>query len=187
MTELETMERARMYLDKLANGIDPLTDLPVPEEDVINQVRISRCLFFVSDVLRRVIENGGIHGPRPERKAAFAITREQLDRVQYSAEPLRIIELCQRITDAAGQENMTRLSASLVLDWLENLGLLEKRTAPDGKQSRRPTAEGNRMGILEKQRSGSYGDYIAVLYNEAAQHFIVDNLEAAMEYHNRKK
>ena len=41
MTELETLQRAKMYLDKLANGIDPLTDVPVPDNDCINQIRIS--------------------------------------------------------------------------------------------------------------------------------------------------
>ncbi len=41
MTELETLQRAKMYVDKLANGINPLTDQPVDEGDVINHVRIS--------------------------------------------------------------------------------------------------------------------------------------------------
>ena len=60
MTELETLQRAKMYLDKLANGINPLTDSLLPDSDCVNQVRISRCLFYVSDVLRKLIENGGI-------------------------------------------------------------------------------------------------------------------------------
>ena len=55
MTELEIMQHAKGYLDKLAKGIDPLTDREVPENDIINNVRISRCLFYVSDVLRQVI------------------------------------------------------------------------------------------------------------------------------------
>ena len=35
MTELEIMQHAKGYLDKLAKGIDPLTDQEVPEDDVI--------------------------------------------------------------------------------------------------------------------------------------------------------
>ncbi len=177
MTELETIAHAKNHLDKLANGIDPLTDLPVAETDVVNQVRISRCLFFVSDVLRRVLENGGIG---EGRKVPFSITPEQLARVQFSSEPLRITELCQRITDATGQANMTRLATSTILDWLESLGMLVKAADTDGKQKRHPTPAGNQLGITEAQRSGRMGDYIAVLYNEAAQHFIVDNLDAAL-------
>ncbi len=175
MTELETMERAKMYLDKLANGIDPLTDLPVSEGDVVNQVRISRCLFFVSDVLRRVLENGGIH-PAHTKKTPFVITQEQLFHVQFSREPLRITQLCQIITDAAGQEGMTRLAPSIILEWLESIGMLEKKINAEGKQSRCPTAAGHQIGILEENRSGMHGPYTAVLYSEGAQRFVVDHL-----------
>lgn len=58
MTETELMQRAKTYIDKLANGINPLDDTVIDDSDVINNVRLSRCLFYVSDVLRQVIENG---------------------------------------------------------------------------------------------------------------------------------
>ncbi len=177
MTELETIAHAKNYLDKLANGINPLTDLPVDEGDVVNQVRISRCLFFVSDVLRQVLENGGVD---KGGKVPFSIMPEQLFSVHFSPEPLRITELCQRITDATGQANMTRLAPATVLDWLESIGMLAKTVDADGKQKRRPTPASNQLGIMEAQRNGRMGDYIAVLYNEAAQRFIVDNLDVAL-------
>lgn len=79
MTEIETMQRAKMYVDKLANGINPLTDQPVCATDCINQVRISRCLFYVSDILRRVIENGGSIGKAEKsKKQPFAISHDVL-------------------------------------------------------------------------------------------------------------
>ena len=43
MVEKERILRAKMYVDKLANGINPLTDQPLPDEDPINNVKISRC------------------------------------------------------------------------------------------------------------------------------------------------
>ena len=45
MTDLEIMQHAKEYLDKLARGIDPLTGREVPEDEIINNVRISRRLF----------------------------------------------------------------------------------------------------------------------------------------------
>ena len=48
MTELETMQRAKMYIDKLANGINPLNDAPVPEWELLNNVRLRRCFFYCS-------------------------------------------------------------------------------------------------------------------------------------------
>lgn len=46
MTEVEKIAYTRMYIEKLANGINPLTDQAVPDTDLINNVRISRCLFY---------------------------------------------------------------------------------------------------------------------------------------------
>ena len=60
MTELEKIEYTKSFIDKLANGINPLDDNPIPENDIANNVRLSRCFFYVSDILRQVIENGGI-------------------------------------------------------------------------------------------------------------------------------
>lgn len=71
MTELEKMQRAKMYIDKLANGINPLNDLPAAESDVINNIRISRCLFYVSDILRQVIESNGVQSKEKSGKEPF--------------------------------------------------------------------------------------------------------------------
>ena len=49
MTELEILKHAKMYIDKLANGIDPITDHEVPEGDIVNNVRLARCFFSATD------------------------------------------------------------------------------------------------------------------------------------------
>ena len=53
MTELEKIQRAKMYIDKMANGINPITDEQTVDDDTLNNVRVSRCLFYVSDILRQ--------------------------------------------------------------------------------------------------------------------------------------
>ena len=57
MTELEKIEYAKSFIDKLANGINPLDESPIPDGDVVNNVRLSRCFFYVSDILRQVKHN----------------------------------------------------------------------------------------------------------------------------------
>ena len=47
MTEQEKLHRAKHYIDSLANGVNPLDGTPIPEQDIVNNVKISRCLFFV--------------------------------------------------------------------------------------------------------------------------------------------
>lgn len=73
MTELETMQRAKMYMDKLAQGIDPITNLEMPGDCVLNNVRLARCFFYVSDVLGQVIANGGVIGGKPKREPFASI------------------------------------------------------------------------------------------------------------------
>lgn len=36
MTELEKAQRAKIYIDKLANGIDPISDTEMSEDDTLN-------------------------------------------------------------------------------------------------------------------------------------------------------
>lgn len=83
MTELETMQRAKMYMDKLARGIDPITNQEVYDDSVLNNIRLARCFFYVSDILGQVIANGGLIGGKPKLDP-FVINMDQIAKVQIS-------------------------------------------------------------------------------------------------------
>lgn len=70
------MQRAKAYIDQLANGINPIDGTSVADSDVINNVRISRCLFYVSDILKRVIDNGGSISKKKVAKGPFFLPSE---------------------------------------------------------------------------------------------------------------
>ena len=186
MTELETIARAKMYIDKLANGINPLNDTAIAENDVVNNVRISRCLFFVSDTLRRVIENGGVVAASRARKNKFKITAEELENFEFSDRPIPISEITRRINDVADTENSTKLSHTTITSWLTEIGILNEMINAAGKKSKRPTAEGAELGIFVEERMGQNGIYHVVVYNKSAQKFIVDNIPSIVENHSNK-
>jgi len=187
MTELEKMERARMYLEKLAGGINPLDDTPVAENDIVNNVRITRCLHYVTEVLRQVIDNGGIVPQPKEKKIPFLITNEQLALYPFSEEPLLISEITSRINSLIDSSKMRQLSANTITAWLVEEELLYVVTNTDGRTSKYPTENGQRFGITTEQRSNMYGTYIAVLYNSYAQMYILKNLQSIVEKHNEKR
>ena len=180
MTELETMQRAKMYLDKLARGIDPITGRAIPEDSALNNARLARCFCYVSGVLEQVIANGGTVGSS-ERTVPFSITPEQLARVQLSTEPIRVSQLIDRITAAVSNPRMKKLSATVVTNWLLEKGFLEKQEGADGKTNRVPTRSGLQLGLFSLTRQGQNGEYHAVFYNTDAQRFILDNLSAILE------
>ena len=42
------------WINKLADGINPIDGSIIPDSDIVNNVHISRCLFFVSNMLENV-------------------------------------------------------------------------------------------------------------------------------------
>lgn len=177
MTELETMQRAKMYLDKLAKGIDPITGREIPEDSVLNNVRISRCLFYVSGVLDQVIANGGAVG----EKAPFTITREQMGSIPITQQPIRISEFAETISLAAGDPSRKKLKPTDITNWLLAKGYLQKEPGPDGKQRRVPTELGVRSGIHGELVQGASGTYLSISYDANAQRMILDHLEEILE------
>ena len=162
----------------MANGINPLDDTPIPDDDIANNVRLSRCFFYVSDILRQVYENGGVTKPKRAPKRPFAVTLGQLEKFEYSAEPISVSEIAKRIYAMAGNENMEKVSYRQINQWLLNIGMLYFHDFGGKKPVKHPTEEGNQIGITVETRMGRYGEYQVVLYNEDAQRFILDNLEA---------
>ncbi len=181
MTDLEIMQRAKMYIDKLANGINPLDDNTISENDIVNNIRISRCLFYVSDVLRQVIENGGTVTKKRTPKEKFYISFEDIQKFPFSEKPIPISEIAKRINEITPEnENMKKISHKHLTDWLISIEMLYWDTTADGKKVKRPTTAGNQLGIAAEVRHGSQGDYTVVVYNRAAQQFIIDNIDSVM-------
>lgn len=183
MTELETIQHAKNYLDKLAQGINPLTNEPIPEHELLNNVRISRCLFFTSDILRQVLENGGVAPRKPkEKKLPFHIDYETLSKFSYSDTPIAITHITERINDLVDTETMKKISYTLIRNWLIEIGMLEEVVLSEEKTIKCPTVQGEQLGISMEHRISQYGkEYDVILYNRSAQEFIIDNLMSILE------
>ncbi len=189
MTELEKIAYAKSFIDKLAEGINPLDGTPVPEGDVVNNVRLSRCFFYVSDILRQVIDNGGVVASRPAKqiKPEFHLTDEQRQAFEASKKPISVSDITEKLNDMTDPEAMQKLPVTAITGWLVTVGMLETVTGTDGKSNKRPTEQGRAVGIMTEQRTGQYGTYTAVLYNEEAQRFILDHIDAIIAYRVSEK
>ncbi len=174
MTELEKIAYAKSFIDKLANGINPLDNSPIPEGDVANNERLSRCFSYVSDILGQVYENGGIG--KVEKTLPFSITQEQLANVEFSVYPISGSEISRKLAEAVKNPLMKSFSVPKLNQWLIQSGLLYETTDSFGKPRKMPTEQGRAMGISTETKMGREGEYIAVLFNTKAQRFIIDNI-----------
>lgn len=185
MTELEIMERAKMYIDSLAHGFDPLSGKPVSNDDVVRQVRISKCLNYVSNVLQKVIDNGGEVQrsalPKGE-KVPFSLTYEQMSALVPDSKPLSSSKVTALINAQIDELTMLRLKTTTLNNWLVTAGLLKETVTEAGNKRKVPTEQGRQIGMTEADfinEKGVKTKYI--VYSAEAQQFIFDNIDQIAE------
>ena len=179
--DIKLTAHAKDYIDDLARGVNPFTKENVADEDIINNVKISRCLFYVSDILGEVISNGGINAKRisKPKQDSFDVEKLDLDNFTHSVQPIPVSAIANKINELK-PENMKKLKTTAITNWLVDINMLSV-VQINGKNHKRPTANGESLGITMEQRDGRFGPYYVVLYNENAQHFIIDNLPAIID------
>lgn len=52
MDEVEKIKYTKAFIDSLAEEINPLNGEPIPEDDLLNNIRISRCMFYAPPFFR---------------------------------------------------------------------------------------------------------------------------------------
>lgn len=183
MNQLEITKHAKDYIDALANGIDPISGQELPNDTVLNQPRMIRCFFYVSDILRQVVENGGqVGGKKAGKKAPFALSAEQRKEIPFSETPLPISKFCDLLNGMVDLTVTKKLPATTVAGWMVEKGFLAVIEDPNGRHVKQPTPQGESIGLSLETRHGMNGPYTVILYDLAAQHFIVDNLDDILAF-----
>lgn len=176
MTDLDVMKHAKGYMEKLSRGIDPISGSALPDDAALNNPRLMKCFAYVTDILDKVIANGGRVG-QFERTQEFRLTPEQKASVRLSTEPVRITWLVDALWQAAGNPDMKKPAIKRITNWLIEKGFMELGQGADGRPQRLPTRRGAQLGLTVRTAMSRDGEYLAVCYSEQAQRFLLDHLE----------
>ena len=160
------------WISKLANGISPIDSSILPDSDIVNNVHVSRCLFYVSHLLEDIGKNKSTQ--QKQYELDFQLTPEIASMV-YIAERTGIAMFVKEINKVI-PEKMKPLAASKATEWLVSVGYLEEKEKSDGRKYKAPTELGRSIGITSAWIDGSRGQYLAISYDANAQHFILENL-----------
>ena len=115
--DLELLKHANNYIEKMANGINPLTDKKCNDNDIINNVRISRCLFYVSKVLDDVIKNN--NKKRTSGSIPFYMDNDTIKGYRITDEKLSISKVASRINELKTNDNMKNLKEHVITNMSE--------------------------------------------------------------------
>ncbi len=180
MTELEKIKYTKGFIDKLSDGINPLDDTNIPETDLLNNERISRCMAYVSDILNSIIENSSTVKKTHGKKTSFYITPEQYGLLTVADNFVFAKDISEQINQATFGNGTYKFKPAWLVSWLIETGMVE--IIDDFKL---PTKLGCDIGIKsEKRNSERIGEYYVMMYSPNAQRFIYDNLYAILEFAN---
>ena len=174
MEEKEKLRMAQDWVRQLANGINPLNGNAVNESDIVNNVHISRCLFYVADILGTYSEKK----PKPSslKNTPFISSAVQIAGYNYT-DAISLSAFAKEIEKLI-PENMKTISYKSMVTWLLQEGLLiESDPYRDGRIYKIASEKGNRIGIYSEDRERTSGHYLVTLYNREAQRFLLEHLE----------
>lgn len=174
MEEKEKIAVAQDWIRKLANGINPLNGNTLKDDDVVNNVHISRCLFYVADLLGKYSER--TRKPTLLRNLPFVASAMQIEKYNY-AEAISISPFAKELEKLI-PENMQSVNYKSIVKWLMQEGfLVEGEIDNKGRIPKVPTEKGSRIGIYNEQRERNGGNYLITLYSKDAQKFLLDHIE----------
>jgi|AGTN01.1.fsa_nt_gi hypothetical protein len=178
MTELDVLKRAETYIKKLAKGINPLTDEEVREDTVVNEVRLSRCFFYIGEVLEKLIKSGGEIGSakkaKPKRTEEIKIDEDFIKKYSFKSRPVSLSVILQALNSI--NPAMKKIKFKDVSQILYDKGILvDNPVSSRPKRVASDSAAG--FGIYNEQKiSATRGEYTAVLYNEEGQRKLLEML-----------
>jgi hypothetical protein len=191
MEKIELIERAKMYLKLLSDGVHPVTGEEIPEDSAFLDEKVKRCFAFISQVLdeyaelsekveklEREKEKATIIIPK---KQEFTITPEQCDSIRLSKEPISVLSFVKNINLVIDSQAMEKITSTRINKWLSNRGLITSAKVETvvSKTVYKPSDFALKIGIVEEEtvdkRSGEVKAQIKL--GESAQLFIIENLE----------
>ncbi|MBQ7364336.1 MAG: hypothetical protein IJW46_01915 [Clostridia bacterium] len=190
MTDIEKIRYTKTFVDKLARGINPLDDSVIREDDVVNQVRISRCLYYVSELLDRLIMQNELpkenKTPKEKKKLLFITEEEKRE--------LHPFPTAKHQTDLKDYFNSmidpssAKMKSGTITAWLVQNGFLIKEISAVGKTVMRVTKEGINIGLYNETCTGQSGlEYTMLLFSPIAQQFIFDHIDQIIAYQNQNQ
>ena len=176
--DMNKLEVAMKYVERMADGKNPVKNIAVEDDSVLNNPNVIRCMYFIKDVLSAVKENGGIIAGKAPKAPKTPFPFECLSNFRY-VEDTTISHFLAQLKKLAQDPNVESIKIKTVTGWLTLKGYLvylqDKYT---GKMQPEVTEAGTEFGLYMNERTSMRGEtYKSIVYTQKAQEFIVAHLE----------
>ena len=166
------LEKNLEIIEKLANGMNPVDDTMLPEDSPINNIDVTRALYFALTSLKT-------EKKKASRRKDFYIEEDKLANFEFVQDGAYLSQIVEKLNQLIDVNKVKMLSRSKMVRWLVNIGILTT-VQTEGRKAKRhmPTEQGLNMGLKIVQLVDRFGTpFDAVKYPVSMQKFILDNLD----------
>lgn len=163
--DLKKLETAILYIQRIADGKNPINNVAAKEDCVLNDPNIIRCMYFVKEVLEEVKKNNGYIGKRKSKKDVLEFPVGSLISFQYR-EDKSVTKFVEQINEAVDTNIYQKFSYRWITQWLKKNEYLKENFDDElQKVVTMPTEKGEQIGIrAERRKSLNGNEYLLILY-----------------------
>lgn len=176
--DFEKIDKAKMVLLKIAKGVNPLTGEIIEGDSFLNDARIIRCFYYVSEILDNVIN--GAYSSRVSKSSQFIITPEQKERVEFPQDKIGVNEFSKCINTQIDLRVSKRLTGVELNKRLKKMGILSEESTVNGKTRTVVTENSSKYGFETEKRTYNGVEYDMVVINDKGKKYLLDNIESIM-------
>ncbi len=179
--EQSKLDVAIKYVERIADGCNPVNNVPLENDDILNNPNIIRCMYFIKDVLEEVQRNDGMIGGKVGKEPVLPFPIEILDSFIY-VEDKSITHVLNQVYEPIANMNVKKVSVTKITAALKEEGyLLDEPNPETGKTRKVPSMRGRELGIYTVEREYNGRIYESVTYNQDAQKYVVELIRKLVE------
>lgn len=143
MEKTALIERAKMYLQLLGNGVHPVTGEELPNDSAFVDAKVKRCFAFISEILDEYVQLSEKVAQLEQDKAkniiiipqkqVFSLTQEQCDNIKLSKEPITVLSFMKNINAVIDATTTEKLSSTRINKWLAGKGFYSRKNPNSNK------------------------------------------------------
>lgn len=174
----EKIEKAKNVLQTIAKGVNPLTGEIIEEDSFLNDVRISRCFYFVAEIMDNVIN--GAYRTNGNKLSQFIITPEQKQKVEFPEGKIGVNEFSKCVNLQIDLNRSKKLSGVEINKRLKKMGILSEVATLDGKTRTTANQKSSEYGLETEKRTFNGVEYDMVVINDKGKKYLLDNIETIL-------
>lgn len=178
--DIEKIKKAKIVLDKMANGVNPIDGSKIDQESFLNDPRIIRCLFYVNEILQMTIDGNLADRSVDRRKLPFIITEEEKQQVKFPEGNIGVNAFSQCINKVINPHISKKLNGTELNRQLKKMGILSEELNPEGKKRTTLPPESMKYGISTELVNYNGNEYEKIVFDSNGVNFLLENLDKIM-------